>query len=184
MLERVFQDHGLPQKVFSDLGSQFVSGFMSELYKKLGIKMNSSTAFHPQTDEQTERVNQEIKKFLRMFINYRQDDWEEWLPIREFCYNDKKHSATGFTPFFLETGQHPWKGETSKEALKQPKVQHFMEELERVWKQAETSLEKAWKMMEKQNGKRKVPDFPDRIKVWLSAENIDTTWPSKKLDVK
>jgi transposase InsO family protein len=70
MLEWVFRDHGLPRKVFSDLGSQFVSGFMAELYRKLGIKMNLSTAFHPQTDGQTERVNQEIEKFLRMFVNY------------------------------------------------------------------------------------------------------------------
>jgi hypothetical protein len=184
MLERVFRDHGLPRKVFSDLRSQFVSGFMAELYKKLGIKMNPSTAFHPQTDGQTEWVNQEIEKFLRMFVNYRQDDWEEWLPIGEFCYNDKKHSATGFTPFFLETSQHPWKGKISKEAPKRPEVQHFVEELERVRKQAETSLEKARKTMEKQNGKRKVPDFPDGTKVWLSAENIDTTRPSKKLDAK
>jgi hypothetical protein len=143
MLEHMFRDHGLPRKVFSDLRSQFVSGFMAELYKKLRIKMNPSTTFHPQTEGQTERVNQEIEKFLRMFINYGQDDWEEWLPIGEFCYNDKKHSATGFTLFFLETGQHPWKGKTSKETLKRPEVQNFVEKLAKVQKQAETSLEKA-----------------------------------------
>jgi hypothetical protein len=157
---------------------------MAELYKKLGIKMNCSTAFHPQTNGQTEWVNQEIEKFLQMFVNYRQDNWEEWLPIGEFCYNDKKHSATGFTPFFIETGQHPWKGEISKESPKCPEVQNFVEQLEQVRKQAKTSLEQARKTMEKQNGKQKVPDFPDGTKVWLSAENIDTTRPSKKLDTK
>jgi hypothetical protein len=72
----------------------------------------------------------------------------------------------------------------SKESPKCPEVQNFVERLEQVLKQAEASLEKAWKMTEKQNGKRKVPEFPNGTKVWLSTENINTTWPSKKLDAK
>jgi hypothetical protein len=157
---------------------------MAELYKKLGIKMNPSTAFHPQTNGQTEQVNREIEKVLQTFINYRQDDWEEWLPIGEFCYNDKKHSATGFTLFYLETGQHPWKGEISKESPKCPEVQNFVEQLEHVQKQAKASLEKTQKTMEKQNSKQKISEFPDGTKVWLFTENIDMTQASKKLNAK
>ena len=62
--DNIFKEHGLPKKVISDRGSQFVSNFMKELYRKLGIEPNPSTAYHPQTDGQTERVNQELEEYL------------------------------------------------------------------------------------------------------------------------
>jgi transposase InsO family protein len=62
--------------------------------KQLGVKLKFSTAFHPQTDGQTERVNQTLKTYLRLYCNYQQDDWEELLPLSEFAYNNAKHSAT------------------------------------------------------------------------------------------
>jgi len=71
----IWKIHGIPKKIISDRGPQFASTFMGELYKALGIKRVISTAYHPQTDGQTERINQEIEVFLRHYINYRQDDW-------------------------------------------------------------------------------------------------------------
>jgi len=62
--------------------------FMKELCSRLGVERNPSTAYHPQTDGQTERVNQELKKYLRLYCNYRQNDWAEWLSIAEFSYNN------------------------------------------------------------------------------------------------
>ena len=62
--DNVFKEHGLPKKVISDRGTQFISNFMKELYKKLGIKPNLSTAYHLQMDGQTERVNQELEEYL------------------------------------------------------------------------------------------------------------------------
>jgi hypothetical protein len=73
--DHVWRHHGLPEEVISDRGSTFVSKFMRELYRLLGIKIAASTAYHPQTDGQTERVNQEIEQYLRTFVNHRQDDW-------------------------------------------------------------------------------------------------------------
>ena len=80
---------------------------MTELFEILGIKGNPSTTYHPQTDGQMERVNQEIKEFLTMFINKKQDNWSDWLAIAQFCHNDQEHSATGYSPFFLNYGHHP-----------------------------------------------------------------------------
>ena len=71
----IWKIHGIPKKIISDRGPQFALTFMGELYKALGIKRAISTAYHPQTDGQTERINQEIEVFLRHYINYRQDDW-------------------------------------------------------------------------------------------------------------
>jgi len=81
-LARLFRDnvwklHGLPESIISDRELQFVAGLMRELNKMLGIKSKLSTAFHLQTDGQTERVNQELKQYLRMFINHRQEQWPE-----------------------------------------------------------------------------------------------------------
>ncbi len=84
----VYTQHEMPKVIISDRGPQFVFKFMKELYRLLDIMQNASTAFHPQTDRQTERVNQELEKYLRIFINYRQNDWTNWLPLAEFAHNN------------------------------------------------------------------------------------------------
>ena len=65
-----------------------MSNFMQGLSKTLGIKVAVSTAYHPQTDGQTERINQEVEQFLHLFVDQRQDDWYDWISIAEFAYND------------------------------------------------------------------------------------------------
>jgi transposase InsO family protein len=90
-----------------DRDTKFISQWATELNRLLGIKQNPSTAYHPQTDGQTERVNQEIEKYLRAFVSYQQDDWTEWLDLAEFAYNDCLHSTTQQTPFYIMHGQHP-----------------------------------------------------------------------------
>src|ERR1700726_4311222 len=108
--DRVFREHGGPHKVVSDRGPQFVSQFMKEFYAMIGVKANLSTAFHPQTDGQTEWGNQEIEVYLRAYVDHLQDNWAEWLSTAEFALNNHEHSATKQTPFFLEYGRHPWNG--------------------------------------------------------------------------
>jgi len=83
-LHQVWKLHGLPKCVVSDRGPQFVARFTRELYQLLGIKLASSIAWHPQTDGQTERVNQELDQYLRLFVNERQDNWYNLLPMAEF----------------------------------------------------------------------------------------------------
>jgi len=83
-LHYVWKLHGLPKRIVSDHGPQFVALFTKELYRLLGIRISSSTAWHPQTDRQTEHINQELDQFLRLFVNEQQDDWYDLLPITEF----------------------------------------------------------------------------------------------------
>jgi transposase InsO family protein len=84
-----------------------MADFTSELYCLIGIKLATSTAYHPQTDGQTERVNQELEQFLRLLVNQRQDNWEELLALGGFQYNNHVHSSTQQTPFMVNTGRHP-----------------------------------------------------------------------------
>jgi hypothetical protein len=77
---------------------------MQALNQLLGTEMALSMAYHPQTDGQTEQINQELEQFLQLYVN---QDWADWLPVTEFAYNNREHSATGFSPFYLEYGCHP-----------------------------------------------------------------------------
>src|SRR3954469_23640101 len=95
------------QKVISDQGPQFISIFIQSLYQLLEVKGNPSTAYHPQTDGQTERVNQEIKRYLQIYINHHQTDWEEWLSIAEFSYNDKIHLSAKRNTIFCKPQSRP-----------------------------------------------------------------------------
>ena len=103
----IWKLHGISRRILSNRGPQFVSKFMEEFTKALGTKRQLSTAYHPQTDGQMERINQEIGSFLWYYVNYQQDDWTNWLAAAEFQYNDKKHAAMGRTPFELNFGRHP-----------------------------------------------------------------------------
>jgi len=114
-LARLFRDnvwklHGLPESIISDRGPQFVVGIMWELNQMLEIKSKLLTAFHPQIDGQIEKVNQELKQYLRMFINHRQEQWPEWLGTVEFAYNNKTHLSTRMSPFKANYRQDPRMG--------------------------------------------------------------------------
>ena len=126
--DKIWKIHGIPKTILSDRGPQFASKFMEDLTRILGTKRKLSTAYHPQTNGQTERINQEIGTFLRHYINYQQDDWTEWLAVAEFAYNDKKHAATGKTPFELNFGRHPWKGDLMVQT-ELPRVEEFTKKL-------------------------------------------------------
>lgn len=105
--DNVWKLHGLLRKVISDRGPQFASKFMKELNRILGIETALSMAYHPQTNGQTEQVNQDVEQYLRLFVNYCQDDWADWISHAEFTYNNQQHSATSHSPFFLNYGWHP-----------------------------------------------------------------------------
>ena len=114
-LARLFRDnvwklHGLLESVISDRGPQFAVGMMRELNKMLGIETKLSMAYHPETDGQTERTNQELEQYLRMYVNHRQNNWAEWLATAEFAFNNKVHTATKISPFQVNYGRKPRMG--------------------------------------------------------------------------
>ena len=92
--DEIWKLHRVPRMILSDWGPQFTSKFMEEFTKVLGTKRKLSMAYHPQTDGQTERINQEIRTFLQHYVNYQQDDWIDWLATAEFSYNNKKHALS------------------------------------------------------------------------------------------
>ena len=103
----IWRLHGLPSDIVSDRGSVFISGFWKELMEHLGVELNLSTAFHPQTDGQTERVNQVLEGYLRHYSNFQQDDWSDLLPLAEHAYNIATSESTKVSPFFANYGFNP-----------------------------------------------------------------------------
>jgi hypothetical protein len=184
--KNVFKDVGIPEKIISDRGPQFVSNFMKELCRLLKIERNPSTAYHPQTDGQTERTNQEVEQYLRSYVNYRQTNWASWLPMAEFSYNNRIHSATGYSPFYLNYGRHPNTEGEIELSGKVPAVDKFVEELEKVRKDAGKSLEEANKKMKEQYDRKKkeARKYKKGELVWVDGSNISTDQPTKKLSQK
>jgi hypothetical protein len=159
---------------------------MTELNKLLGIKTKLSTAYHPQTDGQTERTNMELEQYLRLFVNHRQTDWADWLPIAEFSYNNKIHSSTKHTPFYLDSGIHPRMGIEPIRDIKYEEAERFTERMKSARTEAEASLVKAAADMKRyaDYGKQEAPEYQIGQKVWLEASNYTTDRPSKKLSHK
>ena len=147
-LARLFRDnvwrlHGLPESIISDRGPQFAAGLMRELNKMLGIKTKLSTAFHPQTDGQTERMNQELEQYLQMFIDHHQDHWLEWLGMAEFAYNNKVHAGTKVSPFEANNGQNPRMGFELRKKGKFERTEKFAKRMKEVQEEAKAALGKA-----------------------------------------
>ncbi|SJL13535.1 uncharacterized protein ARMOST_16979 [Armillaria ostoyae] len=186
--DEVYAKYGMPVTVISDRGPQFVSKFLQDLYKMLDIKGNTSTAFHPQTDGQTERANQEIEKYLRIFINFQQTDWPEWLLLAAFQHNNCIHSATGKSPFFVNYGRNPRVAPDSHShaPLRMPASEAFKTTMKRIHDETKTTLEKAAVQMKNQYDKKKkaAVEYQTGDKVWLDTTNLHLARPKKKLDDK
>ena len=184
--KRIWRDYGVPTSIVSDRGTQFTSNFWSAFCFQLGIRRRLSTAFHPQTDGQTERQNQTLEQYLRSYVNYQQDDWVDWLGSAEFAYNNSVHATTGHTPFFAVRGDHPNTGdEILRDDCDMPAVAmrvnaliELREEMARHWQVA------VKKQAEYYDANHKPMEFAIDDKVWLSGKNIRTARPSKKLDYK
>ena len=183
-LREVWKHHGLPKKIVSDRGPQFIADFMKEICRLLGIRVTPSTAYHPQTDGQTERLNQELEQFLRLYVSERQDDWEELLPMAEFAYNNHVHSSTNSTPFVLDCGRNPRMGFEPMEAPSQMlSANEFVKKMADGLEEAKSAINRAKEQYAQYYNRRRVPapTLTPGDKVWLDASDIATTRPSLKL---
>jgi transposase InsO family protein len=106
-LKEVWKLHGLPKSIISDRDTKWTSEFWNGLCCLLRIKKRMPTSFYPQTDGQTEKVNQTLDTYLHRFINYDQDNWYSLLPLAEFAYNNFVIQAIQLIPFYTNYGFHP-----------------------------------------------------------------------------
>jgi hypothetical protein len=166
-----------------DRGPQFITEFMQELYHMLDIVISSSTAYHPQTDGQTERVNQELEQYLRVFISERQDNWAELLPMVEFQHNNHVHSATQTTPFLLDSGCALRMGFEPHTPSQVEAVNKFVKCMKSAMEEACSAINKSKDDMAHYYNccQTPAPEFKPGDKVFLDASDIWTNRPLQKL---
>jgi len=154
----------------------------------LGIKPRLSTAFHPQTDGQTERMNQTVEQYLRIYCNYQQDNWYELLPVAEFAYNNSHQPTIGCSPFYANYGVHPrfhTNPKISSEIDSVPAAKELADRLQQIHDILIENVKSAQNTQARYyDAKHKRVEFAVGSKVWLSTPNIRTQRPSKKLDWK
>jgi hypothetical protein len=138
----IFRLHGIPEKIILDRGSTFVSEFWRALMHSLRITSGFSTAYHPQTDGQTERRNQVLEDYLRHFCLYYQDNWVKILDIAEFSINNLDSALLGTSPFFFSQGYHP-KFSVLTETSGIRALDDFIEDLQEIQEKAIECLTQA-----------------------------------------
>jgi len=141
--DHIWKLHGLPESIISDRGVQFAAGMMKELNNLLGIQTKLSTAYHPQMDRQTERINQELEQYLRVFIDHRQEQWLDWLGTAEFAYNNKIHAATKTLPFKANYSQDLRMEFEGRRKGKYKVAGKFVEKMKKIQEKAKAALGKA-----------------------------------------
>jgi len=178
-LVRLFKDnvwklHRLPESMVSDRGPQFAVELTKELNKILGIETRLLTVFHPQTDGQIEWMNQELKQYLRFFVDHRQKNWPEWLASAEFMVNNKVHTATKVSPFMANYGRELRMGGDIRKRGKVEKTMEFVERMKKVHKEAGAALKKAQEDMKRQadKGRKETKDWKKGDRVLLSIKDL------------
>jgi hypothetical protein len=186
MMAQVVSRHGIPESIVSDRGTVFTSGFWSAFCYHTRIKRRLSTAFHPQTDGQTERQNQTLEQYLRSYVNHQQDDWVDWLPMAEFAYNNSAQATTGLSPFQANTGRCPNATFDFAACEREvPGARAHVANMEELWERMRVRLENARETQARYHSRKTIPKvYAPGDMVWLAARYIHTIRPSKKLDFK
>ena len=143
-LENVFKLHGAPTTIILDRDKIFTSNVWQELMKLLGSNIHMSTAYHPESDGQTERLNQCLEQYLRCMCFLKPKTWFQWISLAEWWYNTSYHSAIGMTPFQALYGYIPpgfiW---DASSLAKVSTVEDLLKEREQLSRMLVNQLEKA-----------------------------------------
>ncbi|MBW0587508.1 hypothetical protein O181_127223 [Austropuccinia psidii MF-1] len=161
-IKNIFSKHGLPSSI-------------------LKISRDLSTAYHPENDGQKERVNQILEQYLRTHVSYHQDDWNTWLPLAEFSYNNSDHSSTKQSPFFTVDGRDPQFD--SVQITQDSPAGKLSTKIQSVQQDVKSELEVAIKQFKTYADKSRAspPVFNPGDVVWLSSKNIKSSRHTKKL---
>lgn len=185
-MKEVVANHGMPHQLISDRDKLFTSNFWTELMKILAVKHKLSTAYHPQTDGQTERLNQVLEQYLRCYVNDCQNNGVQLLPVAQIAYNQSPTTTTGTSPFYANFGLEPRDitgtiGETSDN----PSATWRAKEMQQLHESLRLDLTFRRQQMVK-HANRKRLEGPTHLqegdKVYLVRRNIKSKKPSKKLD--
>ena len=182
----VFSKHGVPEHVTSDRGSEFVSRFFRSLGKALDMTLHYTSGYHPEGDGQTERTNQTLEQYLRIFCNYQQDNWHTLLPLAEFTYNNTPSSTTGISPFFANKGYHPNLTIHPERDLASAQAKNLVVNLDELHQELKATIAEAQLRYQGPADLRRMsaPPFEVGQQAFVKAKFFRSTRPSAKLSDK
>ena len=182
----VFSKHGVPNHVTSDRGSEFVSAFFRALGQALSMELHYTSGYHPEADGQTERVNQTLEQYIRIYCSYQQDDWSSLLPIAEFAYNNAPNASTGLTPFFANKGYHPNITVRPEIDIRSDLAKDFVVNLDELHTFLRDEITNAQKKYKEQADRKRIPppEFSVGSEVFVLAKYIRSTRPTAKFAEK
>ncbi|TPX16414.1 uncharacterized protein E0L32_012424 [Thyridium curvatum] len=185
-LRTVVANHGMPHEIVTDRGPTYASKFYTSLMGQLGANKKLSTAYHPQTDGQTERLNQVLEAYLRNYVNYDQDNWVELLPLAQFAYNSAPTETTKVSPFFANYGRNPEAYRQPRDKVNADSAILKAEHLKKLHASLKTELEFVQERVRHYYNRKRMkgPSFSEGDMVYLLRKNITTKRPSDKLDHK
>lgn len=176
-VNNIFKLHGMPTAIVSDRDKIFTSNVWQELFKLLGTDLQMSSAYHPQTDGQTERVNQCLETYLRCFVQACPTKWSKWLSLAEYWYNTSFHSSLGHSPFLVLYGHEPRHfGIEISQSCQNADVQNWLEQRELMQQLVRQHLIRAQNKMKVQADKhRYARSFNVGDSVYLKAQPYGQT---------
>jgi len=199
-LKEIWRLQGLPESIVSDRDTRFTSKVWTSLMQLLQVNLNMSTAFHPESDWQTERVNQTLEQYLRSYCTYQQDDWVSLLPFAEHAYNTSTSESTKASPFEINYGFAPqtqWSGMVLNNKGIHPDSELMVKDWEGTWQEIGETIQWAQERQRKWHDQKRQP-APEYVtledvlhgrakkadRVMLNCKNLRTKRPMEKLDHK
>uniref|UniRef100_A0A3B3WPB4 Gypsy retrotransposon integrase-like protein 1 n=1 Tax=Poecilia mexicana TaxID=48701 RepID=A0A3B3WPB4_9TELE len=183
LFRHVFRLHGIPTEIVSDRGPQFTSQVWRDFCSALGARPCLSSGFHPQTNGQCERLNQELENTLRCLCASNPTSWSVHLPWVEYAHNTHISSASGLSPFEASQGFQPSLLPESFPDKVIPSVRHHIQNCQRIWNQTKAALQRTSAQNKRLADRKRVPApiFSPGQRVWLSSKNFPLKSCSRKL---
>ena len=171
--DNIYRHHGLPCNIISDRDPLFMSKFWTSLFKLLGTKLSPSSAYHPQTDGQSEIMNRKLEEMIRSFANFDKSNWDQYLVDFEVAYNSAVNATTGFSPFYLNYGIHPRTVPLDLLSADAPAASSFLQNMQNAIREARKQIIKANENTARYVNKSRNPaNYNVGDKVWLSTKNL------------
>src|SRR6266436_7916487 len=147
------------------------------------MRLHFTSGYHPEGDGQMEHANQVLEQYLRVYMNYQQDDWATLLPMAEFAYNNATNATTGVSPFFTNKGYHPEFTADLQVETSSAEAQAFVADLEHVQVELKENIAQAQERYQKNADKHRVeaPKLNISDQAYVKAKFFRTRQPSKKL---
>lgn len=185
-IREVIRLHGVPRRIISDRGPLMNSSHWKTFLHYLNSRRVLTSAYHPQTDGQTERQNQTLEQYLRCYCTLEQDDWALWISVGEYAYNDSIHATTGVTPFQAYYGMHPRSADWPKQAQsggETPIAYRTATRILELQRECKEKIRKAQEYQKQYADKKRLP-IPFKVgdQVLVSNKHIKSLRPKKKLD--